>query len=124
MGCIETDSQTRPMADAVKNGRQMFDFVSQASPLPRRVFERNSYSGLPRGTEHFIQTGDDLFDGRRLSGAKMSAGMQDKEGQPKRLGKLKFLHERAKGLLAVIARLSAQINQITAVTKNRGKAAD
>ncbi len=81
------------MFGAIVNRCQMFELVSEATPLARRILQRDAHGRVLRRAKHFIETGDDVPQSLRFARAQVRAGMKHQERQLQRAGKIYFLNK-------------------------------
>ena len=97
----------------------MFEFTAEATPLPRRVLERDADRRILRGAKRLIQAGDDLFQTRRLALSEVRARVHYEKGQSELRPKSDFLHERFQRLVAVVAGRRAEVDEVSGMAEDR-----
>ena len=102
----------------VENRGKMFKLVSEATPLPRRVFKRDANGQILCLAKNFIQTSDDLTQPFLLPSAKMRSWMQDEKWQFECGGEREFLDERLDRFCSIVRRPGSEIDEVTGMAEN------
>src|SRR5436190_11373595 len=97
----------------------MFDFMPQTGALPGGILERDSDRRILCGREDLIETRDNSLKTGGFTSTQVSAWMQHQEGQMQRGGKLDFLDQRLYRAVAIFTGRASQVNQVTAMAKDR-----
>jgi len=90
---IDADREPGFGLHSLNDGCQVFQTLSEATPLPRSILERDSNRRSFCGLKDLIKRPHDAFDPEWFSGAQMGSGMQHEKWQLQAGGKLNFLDQ-------------------------------
>src|SRR5687767_11092685 len=91
---VETDRQPVGALHSGVNLGEVLEAMSQAAPLPRRIFEGDAHRGFAGSVKDFIQSFHRVPNPFLLAEPKMRPRMHDQEWQFERRGEFNLLNER------------------------------
>src|SRR6267378_330726 len=99
----------------------MLRFISEATPLPRGIFQGNPNGGAFCRREDFIQACRDPFKSDLLARPQMRAGVHHEKGNTELGCQPDFLDEGLDGFIPVKGWWCTKINQVTGVAEDASK---
>jgi hypothetical protein len=115
---VQTDAEALGTFYAVEDLGEVFDFVTEAAPLPRGVFEGDADGAFFGDGEDFVEAFDDAFDALFFAFAEVGAGVHDEEWEAEGGGELDFLDKGFDGVVPVGARFGAEVDEVTGVAED------
>src|ERR1700722_20259788 len=107
VGGVDANGEAFGKLRGIQNGSQVFKSISEAGPLPCRIFQRNANCTVISLAKRLVQSGNNPLRSFRLSSPQMRAGMQNQEWQLKRGREGQLLNKRLERLGAIRRRPGA-----------------